>query len=122
MSTLPKKRYTLDEYFELEQSSREKYQYFAGEVFAMAGASPSHNRVTLNLHQHLGNQLNGTECEPFGTDMRIKCPTGLYTYADALIVRGKADFMEVRGVVTLTNPKVVCEVLSPSTESFDRGA
>jgi len=120
MSTLAKKHYTVEEYFELERTSEEKYQYYRGEVFAMSGASPPHNRIVRNLIRHVGNALEGSSCEVFPADQRIKCPALLYTYADASIVCGEAEFIECQGLETLLNPKVIFEVLSPSTERFDR--
>jgi Uma2 family endonuclease len=121
MSTVAKKHYTLEEYFELERNSLEKYQFYRGEVFAMSGASPPHNRIVVNLIRHLANALAGGPCVVFPADQRIKCPTALYTYADASIVCGEAQFIKQQGLETLINPKVVFEVLSPSTEPFDRG-
>jgi Uma2 family endonuclease len=121
MSTAAKKHYTLEEYFELERSSLEKYQFYRGEVFAMSGASPPHNRIVVNLIRHLGNALADGPCVVFPADQRIKCPSALYTYADASIVCEEAQFTKQQGLETLINPKVVFEVLSPSTEQFDRG-
>jgi Uma2 family endonuclease len=121
MSTVAKKHYTLEEYFELERASVEKYQYYRGEVFAMSGASPPHNRIVVNLIRHLGNALAGGSCVVFPADQRIKCPSALYTYADTSIVCDEAQFTKQQGLETLINPKVVFEVLSPSTEQFDRG-
>jgi Uma2 family endonuclease len=121
MSTVAKKHYTVEEYLELERASLEKYQYYRGEVFAMSGASPLHNRIVVNLIRHLGNALADGPCVVFPADQRIKCPTALYTYADASIVCGEAEFIKQQGLDTLINPKVIFEVLSPSTEQFDRG-
>jgi Uma2 family endonuclease len=121
MSTAAKGHYTLEEYFELERTSLEKYQYYRGEVFAMAGASVAHNDIVTNLIGELRDKLRGTPCRVMPSDIRIKCPTNLFTYADALIVCGERELLKYQGLETLLNPKVVFEVLSESTESYDRG-
>jgi Uma2 family endonuclease len=121
MSTLPKKRYTVDEYLDLEEGASYKSQYYDGEIFAMAGASLSHNRIVANIVSELREKLRGTDCEVLPGDMMIQCPTGLYSYADVVVVCGKPDVMKHRGVHVLLNPQVIVEVLSDSTESFDRG-
>ncbi len=120
MSTLPTKRYTVEEYLDLETMAQYKSQYYHGEIFAMAGASLRHNRIVGNLVRELGNRLSGTSCEVLPSDLLIQCPTDLYTYADAIVVCGPPRITRNRGVDVLLNPQVIIEVLSRSTESFDR--
>jgi len=91
-------------------------------MFAMAGANRQHIRARDNLAGELHNQLKTTPCEPYSVDMRVKVdPTGLYTYPDIAIVCGEPQF-EDREADTLLNPRLIIEVLSDSTENYDRGA
>jgi Uma2 family endonuclease len=121
MSTIAKKHFTVEEYFEHEARADYKSEYYHGEVFAMAGASVAHNDIVTNLIVAIGERLRGMPCRVMPSDMRIKCPTNLYTYADALIVCGEREVLKYHGLETLLNPRVVFEVLSESTESYDRG-
>ena len=120
MSTVPVRHYTPEEYLALERAAEYKSEYYRGEIFAMAGAKLAHNLIAINLIRSLGNALDGGNCRVLSSDMRTKCPTGLYTYPDASIVCGKPD-LEDEHVDTLLNPRVVFEILSPSTEAYDRG-
>lgn len=109
------------DYLALERRAETKSEYLNGTIYAMSGASRNHNRITVNLARRLGNQLSGKPCEPFINDMRVKVsPTGLYTYPDVVIVCGDPRF-EDNQVDTLLNPTVIIEVLSDSTEAYDRG-
>lgn len=122
MATAPIRRYTPAEYLAFERSSPEKHEYFDGEIFAMAGASKDHVRVTTNILGRLFAQLDGQPCQPNSSDLRIKFPaTGRYTYADVTVACPPLEF-EDKELDTLLNPRVVIEVLSPSTERNDRGA
>lgn len=120
MSTSAVKRYTVEEYLALERASETKHEYFDGEIFDMAGASRAHNRIAANLVQQLSNALDDSPCEVYPSDMRVKLPTGLYTYPDVSIVCSEPQFEGDRQDVLL-NPMVIVEVLSPSTEAYDRG-
>jgi len=121
MSTLPKKRYTPEEYLALERQAEHKSQYYDGEIFAMAGASRRHNLIAMNIGSELRTRLRGRPCEVYGSDMRVKVsPTGLYTYPDVVVVCGEPRF-EDDHEDTLLNPTLIVEVLSPSTEDYDRG-
>jgi Uma2 family endonuclease len=121
MSTALQHRYTPEEYLALERKAEHKSEYFAGEIFAMSGASRKHNLITFNLAREIGNQLRGRPCEAYVADMRVKVtPTGLYTYPDVVVVCGEPRF-EDSHVDTLLNPTVIFEVLSESTEAYDRG-
>jgi Uma2 family endonuclease len=109
------------DYLTLERQAETKSEYLNGCIYTMSGASRNHNVITVNLARRLGNQLSGRPCQPFVADMRVKVsPTGLYTYPDALVVCGKPRFEDAQ-VDTLLNPTVIIEVLSDSTEAYDRG-
>jgi Uma2 family endonuclease len=121
MSTLPQPRLTPAEYLARERKTEHKSEYLKGEIYAMTGASRSHNRIALNVAGELRTQLRERPCEAFIADMRIKVnPTGLYTYPDVAVVCGEPEF-EDRELDTLLNPTVIVEVLSESTEAYDRG-
>ncbi|HKQ79746.1 MAG TPA: Uma2 family endonuclease [Blastocatellia bacterium] len=120
MTAVPKKKYTLEEYLELDKNSEERYEYFDGEVFAMAGGSPSHARISLNVCTALTQRLKGARCEAFNSEMRIKVPAALpYRYPDASVVCGEPIFDEIDGQQMLVNPTLIVEVLSPSTAAYD---
>jgi Uma2 family endonuclease len=121
MSTAPTRRLSPQEYLALERKAEFKSEYFRGEMFAMAGATYEHTVVKDNLARETGNQLKGSLCRPLTSDMRVKVnATGLYTYPDIAIVCDKPQF-EDEVFDTLLNPRAVVEVLSDSTEKYDRG-
>ncbi len=112
---------TAADYLALERKAETKSEYLNGRIYAMSGASRSHNRITVNLTSALHSQLKRKPCEPFSGDMRVKVnPTSLYTYPDVVVVCGEPRF-EDQHVDTLLNPTVIIEVLSDSTEAYDRG-
>lgn len=121
MSTAAVKRYTVEEYLLLERDSLEKHEYYDGEIFAMAGATPAHNAVTLNIGAELRAALRDKDCIALASDMRVFVPAGLYCYPDATVVCGAPDIEKYRGLETLKNPLLIVEVLSKSTEAYDRG-
>jgi Uma2 family endonuclease len=116
------KRYvTPEEYLALERAAERKSEYLDGEIVGMTGASWRHSLITANLIRELGQQLKGRPCEVLSGDMRIWVPaTGLYTYADAVVVCGEPALADGH-FDTLTNPTVLIEVLSPNTRDYDRG-
>ena len=121
MPQLAEQFITAADYLALERQAETKSEYLNGRIYAMAGASRNHNRITFNLARRIGNQLGGRRCEGYANDMRVKVnPTGLYTYPDVVVVCGEPRF-EDQHVDTLLNPTVIIEVLSDSTESYDRG-
>lgn len=121
MTAVPKIYLTPVEYLAFERQSDVKHAYFRGELFAMAGASRQHVRISINITTVLDNQLKGRHCEVFNGDMRVKVsPTGLYTYPDTSVVCGRPRF-EDNELDTLLNPTVIVEILSKSTEAYDRG-
>lgn len=122
MPTQPKIRYTAEEYLALERAAEYKSEFYAGEIFAMAGASEAHNLIVANIVGELRSQLKGRPCKTYPSDMRLKVPpTGLYTYPDVMVVCGKS-LLDDEEQDTLLNPTLIIEVLSPSTESADRGS
>ena len=121
MSLQPKHGLTVDEYLEIERNADFKSEYFNGEMFAMAGASEQHIAIVSNLTYLLVGQLKGRPCMTYSTDMKVKiAPTGLYTYPDVIVVCGELQFGDERREL-LTNPTIIIEVLSKSTEAYDRG-
>jgi Uma2 family endonuclease len=122
MSTAPVKRpFTAAEYIALEADSLTKHEFYRGEIFAMAGASFRHNQVSASILGILHASLRGSGCRPFGSDLRIRVHRrDLYTYADALVVCGQAELTNEKPE-SVTNPRVIVEVLSKSTENYDRG-
>jgi len=109
-----------EEYLRLERQSEYKSEYVNGEIFAMTGASLRHNLIAGNIFGELRQQLKGRQCQAYVSDMRVKVTaTGLYTYPDVVVVCGKPKF-EDKYVDTLLNPTLLVEVLSQSTERYDR--
>ncbi len=122
MSALAQTCYTPEEYLELERAALSKSEYYAGEIFAVAGASPMHNLIVMNVGGELRNRLRGTPCATLASDMKVKCgPSGLFSYPNVTVVCGEMRFHdEVKDM--LINPTVLVEVLSPTTAAYDRGA
>lgn len=109
------------EYLAFERASPERHEYADGEIFAMSGGTAEHSAVTLNLLAELRGALSGRGCRAFESNMRVHVPaTGRYVYPDGTIVCGRPEFTDDQRD-TLLNPRVVIEVLSPSTEAYDRG-
>ena len=112
---------TPEEYLRLEREAPYKSEYFAGEIFAMAGGSPAHSVICASAIRELGNLLKGNRCAPYDSNLRIFFPsTGLYSYPDASVICGPLEITDAHGDV-VTNPTLVVEVLSDSTEAYDRG-
>ncbi len=121
MSTVPKPFLSPEQYLAIERAAETRSEYFRGEMFAMTGASRFHNLIAGNVGRRLNEQFDDRPCEVYQTDMRVKVsPTGLYTYPDIVVTCEHPKF-EDSSVDTLLNPQVLFEVLSPSTESWDRG-
>jgi len=122
MENLAHRFLTEEEYLEYERKAETKSEYYRGELFAMAGARASHNIILSNLIRDLGNSLRKKPCTVFPSDMRVRVSsTGLYTYPDISIVCEKPIYLDSKED-TLLNPFVILEILSDSTESYDRGA
>lgn len=113
--------YTPEEYLVSERKATLKSEYINGEILAMSGASNAHNLITLDIGTELNIQLRERECLVYTNDMRVRTsPMGSYFYPDVVVVCGKPQF-EDNVFDTLLNPILVIEVLSPSTEAFDKG-
>jgi Uma2 family endonuclease len=121
MASVPKTLITPEEYLAIERAAERKSEYFAGEMFAMAGATEPHNLIITNAVSELRFQFKGRPCYAYSNDMRVKVSaTGLYTYPDVVAVCGERRFEDERRD-TLLNPTVIVEVLSESAEAYDRG-
>ena len=119
--TKPNNRLSEAQYLEIERAAQFKSEFFDGEMFAMAGGSRKHSLIASNLIAELRNRLRGRPCAVFNSDLRIKIETtGLYTYPDASVVCGPSKSI-TDADDTLVNPVLLAEVLSDSTEAYDRG-
>ncbi|MBO0863091.1 MAG: Uma2 family endonuclease [Chloracidobacterium sp.] len=122
-------RYTEDQYLSIEREAEERHEYLDGQIHAMAGESPEHGAICVNLAREVSAQLKGTRCQVFAKDMRVRSgplprrrysQKGLYSYPDLMVVCGEMQFLDENRDVII-NPKVIIEVASPSTEAFDYG-
>ncbi|KAA1261438.1 hypothetical protein LF1_39860 [Rubripirellula obstinata] len=121
MSTAPQSFLTPQQYLTREREASFKSEFYRGETFAMAGASREHNLIVGNVVREVGNSLKSRDGEVYTSDLRVKVSaTGLYTYPDATVVCEDPQFEDDQ-MDTLINPTVLFEVLSKSTESYDRG-
>jgi Uma2 family endonuclease len=123
---------SVETYLRIERTATEKHEYHDGHVRLvhrdpenpeqMAGASPEHLRLASNLHAELSVALRGTDCFVYGSDLRVRvAPTGRFTYPDLTVVCGEEQMLDDEPAATLLNPTLVVEVLSTSTEAYDRG-
>jgi Uma2 family endonuclease len=116
-----KRFYAKEEYFDLEESSQEKFEFENGEVFAMSGGSLPHNLIANNMNRRLLEALDEKDCIAVGSDMRTAIDAAQsYVYPDAQVICGKVEYAEGRNDI-VKNPVMIVEVLSESTESYDRG-
>jgi len=114
-------RYTPQEYLLREEKAEYKSEYYQGKIVALAGASINHNRIIGNIFNTLSNSIASEPCEVFMSDLRVWIEArNRYVYPDVAVVCGEIDFAEGRDD-TITNPKIIIEVLSASTENYDRG-
>ncbi|HEV7300130.1 MAG TPA: Uma2 family endonuclease [Tepidisphaeraceae bacterium] len=120
---LKQRRFTPEEYYKLERDAAYKSDFYDGEIFDMSGGTARHSKITFNLSVAVGMQLRGKTCEAYESNLRVAIlKTGLRTYPDVSIYCQPLDFdPEDTGQTTAVNPTVVFEVLSPSTERYDRG-
>jgi len=122
MAANPKRKYTLEEYFDLELSTNERFEYFDGKIFSMSGVSDAHDQIETNSLTALSFRLRERPCRVFSANMRIKVPSlPPYRYADVSATCEKPVFEKIGGVDVVTNPTLIIEVLSDSTEAYDRG-
>ena len=113
--------YSAEEYLTLERSASSKSEFHDGQIFAMTGASRKHNLVSGNIYRELSLQLKKRPCEAYINDMRVKAAqANSYHYPDIAVVNGTPEFEDAQ-LDTLLNPTLLIEVLSPSTEAYDRG-
>lgn len=120
MAGEPKLRMHRDAYLAFERAAETKHELWDGEVYAMSGASLAHNLIVGNLVRHLGNLLEGSGCVVLPSDMRVRIPRrDRYVYPDVTVVCGPPELEGEHDV--LLNPRMIVEVLSPSTADFDRG-
>lgn len=113
--------YTKEEYLKFEESDEYKSEFHNGEIFDMAGGSYKHSAIISNLHRRIGNLLDGKDCILFDSNLKLAIPKhNAFVYPDMMVVCGKIEFYEHQNDIIL-NPVLIVEVLSPSTESFDRG-
>jgi Uma2 family endonuclease len=119
MSAAPKPFLTPEQYLEQERHAETKSEYFAGEVFAMAGGSPEHSLISSNALGQLWSQLREGPCTAYNSDMKVRATEQLYTYPDVTVVCGEPQFGGTERDVLL-NPTLIVEVLSPTTEAWDR--
>ena len=109
------------QYLELERASEMRHEFLDGLMYAMAGESPDHSTICFNLASIIGSQIREKTCRGFSPNMKVRAGIGgLYAYPDLMIVCGEARFHDEYGDVLL-NPTVIFEVLSPSTQKYDRG-
>jgi Uma2 family endonuclease len=129
MALQPSLRYSVMEYLTMERAACERHEYLDGHVYAMAGESPAHGQICVNLIASLQSQLRGGPCQMFTQNMTVRCESplrrahaskGLYAYPDLVVVCGAMQFHDAVQDVLL-NPTLLVEVLSPSTEGYDRG-
>jgi Uma2 family endonuclease len=122
MFAIPKERFTLEEYIEFDKNSEERWEYFDGVVVSMSGGTLTHNRIARNLTTSLTNKLSGRRCEVLPADMRIKVSKAPPDrYADVVAVCGEPVIETIQGLDVLVNPRLIVEILSDSTEVYDRG-
>lgn len=122
MSTAPQPRLTFEEYDQLELRTGERYEYHDGEVFAMSGASGAHARITSNVNFEISGRIRGTKCATYSGELRVAIPPrGKYLHPDLTVSCGGLK-PEIPGRQAYSNPKIIFEVLSNSTETYDRSA
>jgi Uma2 family endonuclease len=112
-------RFTPEEYFAWEEQQEEKHEYFDGEIYAMSGGTLNHSEIAGNFNRLLGNHLEDSDCRVLNSDARIKIQRSeKYVYPDASVTCDERDRQTTQYI---THPCLIVEVLSPSTEAYDRG-
>src|SRR5262245_40848956 len=120
MSTAAAKRVSVSEYLERERTVETKSEFYAGEVFAMASGSEAHSLIAVNLASEIRANLKDRPGRVYNSDLRVATPRGLYTYPDVTVICGSPEFLDDQRD-TLLNLSTIFEVLSPTTEAYDRG-
>lgn len=114
-------RYSWDEYLALEASSNVKHEFLGGQIYAMAGGTPEHAALKAAVTGLLFGQIRASRCRAHDSDLRVRVPeTGLATYPDVTVVCGPYE-RDPSDKNSVNNPTLIVEVLSPSTEEYDRG-
>jgi Uma2 family endonuclease len=113
--------YTVKEYFDLEEHSNLKHEYYAGQIWAMGGGTLDHSRIAMEIGFHVRRQLEGRPCAVYTSDGRVKTASGLHTYPDITVGCGSVA-TDAEDPNAQINPSVIVEVTSPSSERYDRGA
>jgi Uma2 family endonuclease len=122
MVAVPKERFTLEEYIEFDKNSEERWEYFDGVIVSMSGGTLAHNQISVNLLSGMRTDALAKGCQVLPADMRIKVPKALpYRYADIVVVCGPPAIEKVQGLDVLVNPSLIIEILSESTEAYNRG-
>jgi Uma2 family endonuclease len=123
VTTVARQRFTFADYVQLEETSRVKHEFLEGQVWAMAGGTPEHAAIAVNVSTLLSTGLRDRPCRVFGSDLRIRVKeTGLGTYPDVSVVCAHVELdPDDPGQQTVINPRLIVEVLSPTTEAYDRG-
>lgn len=124
MSAQPKPHlyFTLEEYFALEQMSERRFEYRDGEIVLMSGGSRQHGEIASNLIFNLRRRLSEGGCRVYGSDIAVIVPAAPpYRYPDVSVACGEAQFHHTNGLDALINPTLIVEVLSPTSEAYDRG-
>lgn len=117
MTALPQPTLTLDAFLQWENDQPDRHEFHRGEVFAMVGARRSHEVIVANLVRRLGNHLDGSPCLVFASGMKLQIADDTVLYPDVMVTCTPSDR---RAELALTSPRIVIEVLSPSTQSYDR--
>lgn len=118
---MPPKWISQEEYLHQEETATERHEYFKGEIFLMAGGTHNHEMICGNMFAALHQYVRGRGCTAYGSNMKIQVKAnGLFTYPDAMLICGKIEFAPERKDI-VTNPLLIVEVLSDSTQSYDRG-
>ncbi len=121
MSAIPERRYKLEEYFELERTSEERFEFWDGEVFCLPGASQAHSEISVNCLAELSQRLDRSSSRVFTCKVHLKLPTGPpYLYADVSALCRKSRFEKVGEMDALANPQLIIEVRCPFTHAYGR--
>lgn len=121
MSSPARARLTPEEYLEIERKADLKSEYLSGEMFALAGTTAAHALIVTNVISALHDQVKDRPCTVYSTDLRVRVSeSGLYTYPEVFVICGPPEFIDAH-LDTVTNPKLIVEVLSESTRDYDRG-
>jgi len=115
----PQRKYSIEEYFGIEEMTEIRHEYLDGEIFAMSGGSRNHNQIAQNLSRSF-DRVRDRPCRAYVSDVRLRTPSGLHTFPDVMVICGEARLTGDR-LETVTNPVVLAEVLSTSTRDYDRG-